>query len=238
LKLKVTQGVAGMDNKILLIDRQAQRANLVLSALQGAGISAIPVEDEAQALTLWASYIPDVIVIGEGSGLNGPALTRRLREEIVTPIILLSDRADEASLLSAYAAGVDDCLIWPVSPRVVAAKVKAWLRWARMMPFNALVRLSGQGLTLDPHTRAVHLPDGREVHLTSLEFRLLYHLMVHRGQPVSTDTLLNQVWGYESGDGALLKRLIYRLRQKIEPDPAQPRYIRTVPRIGYAFGQE
>jgi len=112
------------------------------------------------------------------------------------------------------------------------------LRWTQTTRFNALVSLSDQGLTLDPHTRAVRLPDGRDVGLTNLEFHFLYCLLAHEGWPVRACTLLDQVWGCQGDDEALIKRLVYRLRRKIEPDPAEPRYVRTVPRIGYAFGRE
>lgn len=206
--------------------------------LQDAGISIVHAGDETQALARWASEMPDAILICEGPGLDALALTRRLRQETVVPVILLSGRTDEAYVLSAYDAGVNDCLSLPISPTLLVAKVKAWLRRARVMPFNGLVSLSSQGLTLDPQASAARLPDGREVRLSNLEFRLLYSLMAHQGQPVSAEALLDRVWGYEGGDGELLKRLVYRLRRKVEPDPAHPRYVRTVRGAGYVFGQE
>jgi len=159
-----------------------------------------------------------------------------LRLETVIPLILLTFCADELSILRAYEAGADDVLLLAMRPPLLTAKAMAWVRRARSIPLNTLPPLTGQDLTLDPQTRTVFLPDGQAVRLTVLEFRFLYTLMVHQGQPVSMDRLLRWVWGCRGNEKNLLKRLVYRLRQKLEPDPRAPRFIRTVPGVGYAFG--
>jgi DNA-binding response OmpR family regulator len=117
--------------------------------------------------------------------------------------------------------------------------VDALLRRAGGVPLFSLPTLSLSGLTLDPATRAVEVEGRSGRRLTHLEFRLLYTLMTHRGQILPAEAIVERVWGY-SGEGSreLVRGLISRLRAKVEPDPRQPRYILTVPGVGYSFSQE
>ncbi len=93
-----------------------------------------------------------------------------------------------------------------------------------------------QGLTLDVDRQELLAEGQAHTRLTPLEFRLLQHLMAHPGQVLPSEQLIEHVWGYEgTGDRVLLKQLVRRLRRKIEPDPANPRYIETIPNVGYSF---
>jgi DNA-binding response OmpR family regulator len=99
--------------------------------------------------------------------------------------------------------------------------------------------LSTAGLTLDPTTRVVEVSGKAKQRLTQLEFRLLYTLMINRRQVIPTETIVERVWGYTGqGDRDLVRGLVSRLRVKIEADPRDPRYILTVPGIGYSFHGE
>jgi DNA-binding response OmpR family regulator len=99
-----------------------------------------------------------------------------------------------------------------------------------------LPTLSHAGLALDAANRTVELAGQRSQRLTHLEFRLMYTLMTHRGQVLPTETIVERVWGYSGrGDKDLVRGLVSRLRAKVEPEPRAPRYIRTVPGVGYAF---
>jgi DNA-binding response OmpR family regulator len=107
------------------------------------------------------------------------------------------------------------------------------------MPLFSLPTLSLAGLTLDPATRTVQISGLPSRRLTHLEFRLLYTLMIHRGQVLPTETIVEQVWGYSGqGDRDLVRGLVRRLRAKVEPDPSSPRYVLTVPGVGYSFNQQ
>jgi len=168
--------------------------------------------------------------------LDGIDLCRQIRAEAVNPILLFSPRGDEAHILEAYQAGVDECVVKPVSPALFLAKARAWLRRSWTVPAGALDCLQAGALRLDPARREVVTAAGSAVKLSTLEFRLLHLLMLHRGQVLSTDVIIDRVWGYSGGgDGALLKNLVYRLRRKIEPDPRQPCFIQTVAGEGYTF---
>ncbi len=121
----------------------------------------------------------------------------------------------------------------PFSPKTLVARIRAVLRRTGGDPVREL--RSGE-LTLDSERQQVRRGEEPPIRLTPLEFRLRQHLMLNRGQVLTADALIEYVWGYEdTGDRVLLKQLIRRLRRKIEPDPAAPRYIETVPNIGYSF---
>lgn len=120
--------------------------------------------------------------------------------------------------------------------------MRALLRRSSGMPIFSLPTLSLAGLTLNPDTRTVQVAGRPEQRLTHLEFRLLYTLMINRGQVIPTETIIDRVWGYGGrGDGYLvqgLRSLISRLRAKVEIDPQQPRYILTMPGVGYSFRKD
>jgi DNA-binding response OmpR family regulator len=143
---------------------------------------------------------------------------------------MLTVRGDEADLVRALELGADDYLTKPFSPRTLVARIKALLRRARAE--EAPPTVAGElELLLDTLTLRIA---GREVKVTPLEARLLHLLIANAGQPVATDRILVHVWGHRGGgDRQLLKQLVHRFRQKIGDDPEQPRWLETVPNIGY-----
>jgi DNA-binding response OmpR family regulator len=135
--------------------------------------------------------------------------------------------------------GADDYVVKPFSPREVAARVKNVLRRAAPPPpqDDAQPAIRHAGLSINPLTYGVEV-DGERVALTSTEFELLYFLARHPGQVFNRDQLLEQVWGYEfPADDSTVTVHIHRLRDKIEPDPSDPRYILTVWGVGYRFAE-
>jgi DNA-binding response OmpR family regulator len=167
--------------------------------------------------------------------LDAIHLVRELRSQAVNPILLLTEHHDEAYSLRAYEAGVDECIVKPISPSLFLAKVRSWLRRTWTVPAQALESLKAGPFCLDPVARAIILDGGATLRLTNLEFRLMHLLMSHPGQPLPADVIIDRVWGYSAGDSNLLKNVVYRLRRKIEPDPARPRYLRAGAGSGYVF---
>lgn len=162
-------------------------------------------------------------------------LCRRLREEIVNPILLFTAVTDEQSLLNGYAAGADECITKPITHRLFLAKINAWLRRSKPAYIATPQRPETGELQMDTVTRQIITAKGKKIKLTNLEFRVLHLLMSNKGQMIETSVIVNRVWGHnESNDGVLLKNVIYRLRQKIEDDPSRPRYLQTV-NGGYTF---
>ena len=124
----------------------------------------------------------------------------------------------------------------PFSARLLIAQVQALMRRAGTVPLFSLPALSQAGLTLDAANRTVKVADCQPRRLTHLEFRLLYTLMTHQGQILPSEIIVARVWGYSGrGDKELVRGLVSRLRSKVEPEPRSPRYIRTVPGVGYSF---
>lgn len=205
--------------------------------LQGRGMEAIQARIGEEAYLAWSQNIPDLIVIDIGPDVSQSInLCKRLREESVTPILVLSNWSDESHLLEVYQAGADECVAKPVSPALFLAKVTAWLRRAWNVPAEGLDSLYVGDLRLDPARRVLEMPDGSLVKLTNLEFRLMHLLMRHPGRTIDTDTLIERIWGYSgNGDNTLLKNVVYRLRRKIEPHPNSPVYIHTEVGQGYQF---
>ncbi len=226
-----------MNAKMLLVSDHPETGRIWAYALSQIGVEVVVVGSAEETLDQWAKEPFDLIIIDVSTPqLDGIDLCRRLRAEAIIPILLMTPRGGEAHLLGAYQAGVDECIVKPISPSLFLAKVKIWLRRSWTVPAEALDSLQVGDLQLDPARREVVTPTGAAVKLTNLEFRLLHLLMSHRGQVLDSNLIIDRVWGYTGGGNTvLLKNVVYRLRRKIEPDPTQPRYIQTVTGEGYSF---
>ncbi|HKG53558.1 MAG TPA: response regulator transcription factor [Anaerolineales bacterium] len=189
-----------------------------------------------KATQRWAEVLPDLIVCDSDSESVSLELVTKLREEAVLPILLFTSNHSDQFLLEIYEAGVDECVLKPIHPLLFEAKIKAWLRRSSNVPVDVLETLKVDDLHLIPSDRAVVLDSRDPIHLTNLELRLLYYLMGRPGRTLTTEELCERVWSHHSlGDPATLKNLVYRLRRKIEADPANPHYLHTVPGVGYRF---
>ena len=126
----------------------------------------------------------------------------------------------------------------PFSYRLLLAQIRSIMRRTAGLPFFSLPVLTQLGVKLDPSSRTVQVEELKPSRLTQLEFRLLYTLMTNIGQIIPTDNIVEFVWGY-SGEGnrELVRGLVKRLRSKVEPDPHNPKYIKTEPGIGYYFNR-
>jgi two-component system response regulator RegX3 len=224
-------------SRVLLVSDEPASGRIWAFALQQMGLEAALVSTSREALDRWAVGGFDMLIIDVHTPqLDGIDLCRQVRAEAVSPILLFSPRGDEAHILEAYQAGVDECVTKPVSPALFLAKARAWLRRSWTVSAGTLDCLQVDALRLDPARREIVAADGLTVKLSALEFRLLYLLMNHRGQVLYSDLIIDRVWGYAGGgDHTLLKNLVYRLRRKIEPDPHLPCYIQTVAGEGYSF---
>ena len=220
--------------KALIVDDDRVLADLVAFTLRRDGFEVTQAHDGEMALRRWADEQPDLIILDVNMPkLDGFAVCRRIREEADTPIILLTVRGEEDDIVRGLALGADDYIVKPFSPRQLVARAQAVLRRGGKTPAPA-IRQVGE-LTLDPSRRELRLGEGEAITLTPLENRLLDYLMINAGQILTIETLINHIWGAEGGDRDMLRQLVRRLRSKIEPDPAQPIYIETVPGLGYGL---
>ncbi|HMQ31970.1 MAG TPA: response regulator transcription factor [Chloroflexaceae bacterium] len=220
--------------KILLVDDDTTLAEVTAFALRRAGFLVIIAHNGLEALEVWERERPDLLILDvQLPGKDGLDLCREIRQTSMVPIIMLTVRGGDDDIVQGLELGADDYMPKPFSPRQLIARVRALLRRSQSVPRQA--RLALHDLVLDTGQQAVQTPQGT-IRLTPMEFRLLHYLLVNRGQVVPTDTILTHVWGYaDSGDRTLLKQLIYRLRQKIEPPDAAGQYIETIPGVGYTI---
>jgi DNA-binding response OmpR family regulator len=160
----------------------------------------------------------------------------KLRTISQNPILLFLPSYDENLILDYYDAGIDECVIKPVSPVIFYAKVKVWLRHSKQAPMDTMLEVKVGNNCLDPGHNLLTGENGKQIKLTDLEVRLLNLLMSHPDQVIDADTIVNQVWGlYGEQDVTLIKHVIYRLRRKLGDDPNHPRWIQTWHGRGYSF---
>jgi len=217
--------------KLLVVDDDADMLAVVGFALRQAGFPIVSANSYGTALSTFRAEQPDLAILDINlPGGSGFDLCGLMRKESTLPIMMLTARGEEADLVRALELGADDYLAKPFSPRTLVARVKALLR--RSGHDTGTPTRVGE-LALDPDLLVLRIGE-RDVKITPLESRLLQLLLANAGQVVHTDRLLVHVWGHRGGgDRQLLKQLVHRLRHKIGDDPEQPRWLGTVPSVGY-----
>lgn len=224
--------------KLLIVSNSLHTGPLWAYTLQENNFDVVMENDPAKTLRRWSEENPNLVLFD----INTPgavvlSMIRSLREETNVPLILVTSPKAEEYVLEAYEAGVDECILKPVSPSLFHVKIKAWLRRSWSVPMNVLDPLRVGNVHLIPGERKVVIGDQQPIRLTNLEMRLLYIMMNRPSRTVTTEELVQRVWGYGGeADNAVLKNMIYRLRRKIETDKGNPEIIHTVAGIGYRFG--
>ncbi len=222
---------------ILVAEDDVALRNLLRMSLSALGYTVIAVEDGQQALEAFLRDMPDLVILDiMMPKRNGLEVLQEIRRRSDVPVIMLTALGRPDDVVKGLYLGADDYIPKPFTFKEVEARVRAALRrarWAREQRPPGV--LQGCGVWLDAAAREVRV-DGQPVHLTRIEFDLLYYLMCHRGQAVDKATLFREVWGYDyQGESNLVEVAIRRLRMKIEEDPTRPRRIVTVRGVGYKF---
>ena len=220
--------------KALVVDDDRVLGDVVAFTLRREGFEVSLAYDGPSALSRWEEQQPDLIILDVNiPGIDGFTVCKHLREKTNTPIILLTVRGEEEDIIHGLNLGADDYIVKPFSPRQLVARANAVLR--RVGQISSPSVLEVVDLSFDSHHRQVRISGGEVISLTPLENRLLEYLMLNAGFVLTTDSIIDHVWGAEGGDRDMLRQLVRRLRGKIEPDPAQPIYISTIPGLGYGF---
>ena len=166
---------------------------------------------------------------------EGFAVGREIRARSAVPIIMVTGKGDTIDRVVGLELGADDYITKPFSPRQLVARVKAVLRRAQdfaAAPDAGSEELRARDLTLDLRTRTLRR-DGQEVRMTPLEYKILHYLMVNRGRVLTNSAIVEHVWGFSgAGNEDLVKVHVHRLRHKLERDPQNPEYLKTVPGVG------
>ncbi len=217
--------------KILVVDDDLALADVLAFTLRRAGFAVMLAHDGWKALEQCAIEQPDLIVLDWTlPRLNGLEVCSRLRADSNVPIIMLTVRNADEDVVAALEAGADEYVTKPFSPRQLVARVRSLLRRAVGEPPEML----HAGLfSLDVERHEVQWAEHPPIRLTRLEMRLLQALIQNPDRVLTTESLITRIWGPEGATHDMLKQLVYRLRNKIEPDPGAPTLIETIPNIGY-----
>ena len=227
---------------LLVVDDDPGIRDLLCRYLSEQGYAVSAVQD-GKAMDAWLVdnatdlVILDLMLPGE----DGLSLARRLRSDHKLPIVMISARSDEVDRIVGLEVGADDYLPKPFNPRELLARVRAVLRRNSPTidsPKDAVTRYVFGPFSFEPEKRVL-FRDANEVDLSRAEFDLLNVFVMHPNRALSRDFIMENLRGNERDpfDRSIDVR-VTRLRQKIEEDPAQPRYVRTVWGVGYQFTPE
>ena len=223
--------------RILIVDDELSIIKFLRANLESKGYEVLIAMNGAEALKVFEMELPDLALLDiTMPKMNGFEVCRRLREWSQVPIIMLSARGDESDKVKCLDLGADDYITKPFGKDELIARVKAVIRRTEMsttMPTQS--SLTSGDLQIDFASRQVTIA-GKEVKLTPTEYNLLQELVLNTGKVLTHIYLLNKVWGPEyREEREYLHVFVRRLRVKLEPDPKNPRYIVTMPAIGYQF---
>ena len=230
-----------MGKKILIVEDEKNIVDILAFNLKREGYETLEANDGAAGLALALERDPDLILLDLMlPKLDGFEVCRRLREQgRTTPVIMLTAREEESDKVLGLELGADDYITKPFSMRELLARVKANIRRTDMAaaPAAPSQRLELGRIAVDTQAMMVY-KDGAPLDLTQREYELVKALAAQRGQVLSREALMEQVWNYGSyvGDVRAVDVAVRRLREKIEDDPANPEFIVTRRGLGYSFG--
>jgi two-component system KDP operon response regulator KdpE len=218
---------------ILVVDDEPQIRRFLRTSLAAHGYGVLEAANGADALRLASAERPDLMVLDLGlPDTDGLEVLRGLREWSHMPIFILSVRQAEAEKVKALEAGADDYVTKPFGTAEFVARVKSALRRRVQASPGEPVFVVG-GLQFDLARRVVTL-DGAEIHLSPKQYRLLQMLVQNAGKVVTHEQLLREIWGADhTEDVQYLRVFVRKIRNKIEADPARPRYLLTELGVGY-----
>jgi len=221
---------------ILIVEDEPKIVRLVREVLTATGYSVLITGDGEEAVTLVALEQPDLVLLDIvlTSELDGYGAAQRIRAFSDVPIIMLTAKVQEADLLQGFDAGADDYITKPFSSKELLVRIRAVLKRANREDLGpGTTDILCGPVRIDLARRRVVVED-EPVHLTRTEYNLLHELVTHRNQVMVHDKLLTAVWGPEyRNDIDYLRAYIRYLRRKLEPDPAHPTLIVTIPGVGY-----
>lgn len=225
--------------RILVVDDESQIARVLRRGLSARGYEVQTASDGEEALTVFAQWVPDLVITDLSMPqMGGLELCRHLRKISQVPVIVLSVKGEERTKVEALDAGADDYVTKPFGIDELLARVRAALRRAPEATARELKEIAVGDFHVDLEARTVSVR-GEEVHLTPKEYELLVYLIRHTGKVLTHRVLLGAIWGGDYTEQTeYLRVFIGQLRKKIESDPAKPHYILTEPWIGYRFNAD
>ncbi len=225
--------------KVLLADDDREMVDLLRYVFKRDGHSVVTAFDGDLALRVFDAEGPDVVILDVNMPKrDGMHVLRELRQRSQVPVLMLTALGDEDQIVNAFKNGADDYLTKPFRPRELKVRIESLVRRSqdlyRRQETSAHPLTCGE-ITLDARRRSVKV-SSQEVQLTRKEFDLLHYLIANKGTVVGVSDILAHVWGYDADESEdIVKITVSRLRHKIEENPSQPRYVKTMHGIGYVM---
>lgn len=222
--------------QILLIEDEKNICNFITTALEPANYKVISAFNATEGLSLATSLCPDVVLLDLGlPDMDGLEVIRHIRSWSQLPIIVLSARTSEEEKVRALDLGADDYITKPFGTSELLARIRTALRHSSRptAPSAASSIYHAKQMKIDFDRRLVTV-NGKEVHLTQIEYKILTLLAKNSGKVITYDTIMASVWGpYSDGNNRILRVNMANMRRKLENNPAAPEYIFTEVGIGY-----
>jgi len=217
---------------VLIVEDEPEIRKFLRSSLGAEGYRVVESETGERGAIDAGTHKPDLAIVDLGlPDIDGLQVIRRIRSWSPMPVIVLSARAQERSKIDALDAGADDYVTKPFGVGELLARVRAALRHATRTPSGTVLALGQARIDLEKRRAMV---DGREVHLTPIEFKLLAAMAKHLGMVVTHRQLLREVWGPAHVEHTHYLRIYMKqLRDKLEADPVRPQYLLTETGVGY-----
>ncbi|TFE02184.1 response regulator transcription factor [Jeotgalibacillus salarius] len=226
-----------MSETILIIEDETEIAELVRDYLEAEGFTTVLAANGKEGLEQFQHADPSLVLLDLMlPEIDGMEVCRSIRSTSTVPVLMMTAKRSETDKIIGLGIGADDYITKPFSPGELTARVKAHLRRSRYFSAQHEQGVLRYGeLILDEKQMTVKLSE-RDLLLSAREFQILYVLAKRPGQVYSKEQLFNEVWGYDHlGDFNSLNVYIRKLREKLETDPSQPRWIQTVWGVGYKF---
>ncbi len=225
--------MTGAGHLILIVEDEPQIRHFLRTTLTAEGYRVVEAENGERGVLEAATRKPDLVMVDLGlPDIDGVEVVKRIRAWSSMPILILSARSAEADKVAALDAGADDYVTKPFGVGELTARIRVALRHAARSATGEETLRFGN-IEIDLQRRLVHA-DGKEVHLTPIEFRLLGCLAKHAGMVLTHRHLLREVWGPSYVEQSHYLRIYMKqLRHKLEPDPARPRFLLTETGVGY-----
>ena len=227
---------------ILLVEDEKNICDFISTSLSAQDYRISTAHTGKEALPIITSQCPDLILLDLGlPDMDGMEIIRQVRTWSSVPIIVLSARTQEQEKVRALDLGADDYLTKPIGTSELLARIRTALRHSNRLntdsplykrPFHA------KGLTIDFEKHLVSV-DGKDVHLTQIEFKIISLLAQNSGRVMTYDTIISNIWGpYADDDNSILRVNMAHIRRKLEQNPAEPQYVFTEIGIGYRMIEE
>ena len=224
--------------KVLIVEDEISISNFIATTLKTNGYTTLLCSNGKEALSMIASLCPDVILLDLGlPDIDGLEILKQLRKWSSIPVIIVSARVNEEEKVEALDANADDYITKPFGTSELLARIRTAMRHAS----NSNIqndKFSVKGLSIDFGKRLVII-DGKEVHLTQIEFKIVSLLAKSQGRVLTYDQIIAELWGpYAVKDNQILRVNMANIRRKIEKNPAEPQYIFTEVGVGYRMVDE